>query len=522
MSWYREHRPQTVSALHLPLVRERLQTMLKSGTLTHALLFAGTRGTGKTSAARILAKALNCEQNKHSVTQFLQNKKPESFVEPCGKCPSCLAILNNSAFSVVEIDGATYRKIDDVRALQDRAMLAPSDGIVTVFIIDEVHMLTTEAFNALLKLIEEPPAHVVFVLATTELQKVPKTIQSRCELVVFDRAAENVIAQVVRDVAALHAVTLADGVDALIARDADGSFRDAIKILEQMARSQTSISLEYAQSSLRIPPRTILEHLIQQLFKRDVAGLQETFSEIHTKQMDLKSIQTAVLEMVYEKFTQSEKGKRELLSLLQTVSVPADPLLPDPFLPFELACYEWCLQGEKMGEKTEVIRDANMTKKADESKPPAYSKPQPPLQQHLKQQQQQESPAEESPKKTQTNGQTNLTITLEEMKQKWPVLLAASKKKNASVEGLLRAAEPMKLENGELHITVYYPFHKDQLEVTKNRTILEQAATDLFGGKINVYCHLGKKTSVPAQQKKVPSAEEIELEKSVEDALINN
>ena len=181
MTLYLKYRPQTVSELDLVSVRETLTKLLSGSEIPHAFLFTGPRGTGKTSSARILAKAINCE-----------HKKKGSF-EPCNECETCLAITRGTHIDVIEMDAASNRGIDEVRALKQDIMLSPTLLKKKVYIIDEVHMLTTEAANALLKTLEEPPSHVVFILATTDPQKLPQTVISRLSVVQFHKASEEEI-----------------------------------------------------------------------------------------------------------------------------------------------------------------------------------------------------------------------------------------------------------------------------------------------------------------------------------------
>lgn len=176
MVFYRKYRPQTIAQLDSEAVREKLLSVLSSKSIPHAFLFTGPKGLGKTSTARIVAKALNCE------------KKAAGAVEPCNKCDQCVSITNGTNFDVLEIDGASNRGIDEIRDLREKVKLAPISSAKKVYIIDEVHMLTNEAFNALLKTIEEPPEHVVFMFCTTEPHKVPETILSRCFHIAFKKA----------------------------------------------------------------------------------------------------------------------------------------------------------------------------------------------------------------------------------------------------------------------------------------------------------------------------------------------
>ena len=209
MSWYRIYRQQTISELHSAVIRQAFDHIRESGSFSHAYLLTGPKGTGKTSSARILAKMLNCEKNTKAVREGqsesqsnkTSKKSVKPFVEPCGVCDSCKRITIGSSLCVTEMDAASNRGIDDIRILRERVNLVPSDGLVSVYIIDEVHMLTTEAFNALLKVLEEPPAHVVFVLATTELRKVPDTILSRCTMIQFSRASQEELMNALKHVA---------------------------------------------------------------------------------------------------------------------------------------------------------------------------------------------------------------------------------------------------------------------------------------------------------------------------------
>src|SRR5579859_2130216 len=188
MSWYRQYRPITLAGLHLVSVRETLQQLLGSGQFPHALLFAGPKGTGKTSAARIVGAILNDPANAEFVQSVFFGGKKKSkavvnFQEPNSSDPIVQQIQRGTSYVVIELDAASHRGIDDIRQLKERVHLPPAEGLIALYILDEAHMLTTEAFNALLKLLEEPPPHAVFILATTELHKIPETIISRCAVV---------------------------------------------------------------------------------------------------------------------------------------------------------------------------------------------------------------------------------------------------------------------------------------------------------------------------------------------------
>jgi DNA polymerase-3 subunit gamma/tau len=221
LTLYRKHRPKGFGELvGQPAVVTGLKAAVKNSRVAHAYLFAGPRGTGKTSAARILAKCLNCQHG---------GPRPD----PCGECDACVAIAAGTAFDVVEIDAASNRGINEIRELRERVKFAPSQFRTKVYIVDEVHMLTPEAFNALLKTLEEPPENVVFVLATTEPNKVPQTILSRCQRYEFRRVQPHDIERRLEEVASAEHIAVAPGTLRRIAFLADGALRDALVLLEQ-------------------------------------------------------------------------------------------------------------------------------------------------------------------------------------------------------------------------------------------------------------------------------------------------
>lgn len=222
VSLYRKWRPRTFETIagQEPVVRT-LARAIETGRVAHAYLFSGPRGTGKTSTAKVLAMGLNCANGPTP--------------EPDGTCESCRAIVNNSSMDVLEMDAASNRGIDEIRELRDRVNLAPTQGRMKAYIIDEVHMLTTEAFNALLKMLEEPPEHVVFVLATTEKHKVLPTIISRCQSFDFRRPGVTLLAEKLREIADAEGIEAEPAALTLLAREARGSFRDAEGLLDQLS-----------------------------------------------------------------------------------------------------------------------------------------------------------------------------------------------------------------------------------------------------------------------------------------------
>ena len=228
---YRKYRPKTFSdVVGQEHITNTLKNELSKGKAVHAYLFTGTRGTGKTSCAKILAKAVNC-------------LSPENG-DPCLKCESCLSVENGENTDIVEIDAASNNSVDSIRELRDRVAFAPSSSKYRVYIIDEVHMLTISAFNALLKTLEEPPEHVIFILATTEVHKLPATILSRCQRFDFKRIEPDKICGRIKYVASNEGLNITDGAAALIAAAADGGMRDALSVLDLCASAGNDITEE--------------------------------------------------------------------------------------------------------------------------------------------------------------------------------------------------------------------------------------------------------------------------------------
>lgn len=244
---YRKYRPKTFSEI---FGQETNILILKKaaglGKIGHAYIFYGPRGTGKTTTARILAKVLNCE-NRYKDPEFYK------LGEPCNKCQSCLAIDNNSSLDLIEIDAASNRGIDEIRNLKDSINISPPSSRFKIYIIDEAHMLTGPAFNALLKTLEEPPTHVVFILATTEYEKLPVTITSRAQRFLFKKIPSLKILKKLKDIVLAEKINIDDEALELIARSADGSLRDAESILDQLSSVGEKITLELAEELIGRP-----------------------------------------------------------------------------------------------------------------------------------------------------------------------------------------------------------------------------------------------------------------------------
>ena len=271
---YRKWRPRTfddvVGQSH---ITETLKRQVASGRMSHAYLFTGTRGTGKTSCAKILAKAVNCQDPQDG--------------NPCNRCAACTGIDNGSILDVLELDAASNNGVDQVRALRDEAVYTPAAVRKRVYIIDEVHMLSTAAFNALLKILEEPPSHLMFILATTELHKVPATIKSRCQQFSFKRIAPGDIARRLSYVAEQEGIRLTAGGAELLSRLADGGLRDALSLLDQCVSPGGDIGEEEILAALGLAGNLETARLMEQIAAGDTAAALETLSRLYANGKDV-------------------------------------------------------------------------------------------------------------------------------------------------------------------------------------------------------------------------------------------
>ncbi len=315
ISWQTYYRPQKFSQLHLQQVSQQMQTLAQNGTLPQVLLFTGPKGTGKTSTARIIAAILNSKHNRKTIDYYYFQKQPTStdytFLDPDLQDPQIIQILNGNSYSVVEIDAASHRGIDDVRQLQEQVYLPPSLSQVTVYILDEVHMFTTEAFNALLKILEEPPAHAFFILATTEFHKIPATITSRCHLVNFTKATHAEIITALQNIIKQEKLKAEDEALNSIAELADGSFRDAVKLL-QTIHHQGDITNQKVNELLIGNQNQQLHSLIQIILTKDQIKLIEFFAQLRQNNFDEKFFIKNLFQYLHQQLIANLKGEKNL------------------------------------------------------------------------------------------------------------------------------------------------------------------------------------------------------------------
>ena len=301
LALYRRYRPDTFEGvIGQDQVTVPLMRALDEGKLTHAYLFSGPRGCGKTSSARILARCVNCA------------KGPTS--HPCGECEICKGIDNGSILDVVEMDAASNNGVDDIRDLRDETAYTPSACRYKVYIIDEVHMLSTAAFNALLKTLEEPPAHVIFILATTEIQKVPATILSRCQRYDFTRIGPEDIARRVEYIAGEEKLELTPDGAELIARLADGALRDALSILDTCAGVTAKIDADVVRRMAGVTDRSYLFHISDALEAQDGATALAELAQLRQQSVDVKRLTEELIAHYRALMLAALSGGQALLS----------------------------------------------------------------------------------------------------------------------------------------------------------------------------------------------------------------
>jgi DNA polymerase-3 subunit gamma/tau len=313
----RKWRPQRFQDLigQDPIVQV-LKNSLDQGKLAHAYVFSGPRGVGKTSTARILAKTLNCKGDPASA--------------PCGECPSCKAIAESADIDVIEIDGASNNSVDNIRDLRERVKYAPSGGNYKVYIIDEAHMLSTSAFNALLKTLEEPPPHVIFVMATTEARKIPLTVMSRCQHLPFRRVSAKAIKERLRFIADNEEASVTEGALSLIARAADGSIRDSLTLLDQATSFSSDVNEENIKDLLDIADTGALTDIALALLNGQREEIFRHIESLVERGTDMRAFAKDLIrffrDMLVAKVATSTEG---LLELSQEERAAIDSIISD-------------------------------------------------------------------------------------------------------------------------------------------------------------------------------------------------
>lgn len=526
LALYREWRPRRfqdmVGQEHVTIT---LRNALKQDKIAHAYLFSGPRGTGKTTAAKILAKALNCEARDG--------------VEPCGACSSCLSIDQSSSMEVFEIDAASNRGIDEIRDLREKVNLSAGEGKYKVYIIDEVHMLTTEAFNALLKTLEEPPARVIFILATTEAAKVPLTILSRVQRFEFRRIAEENIVQRLAEVCQSLGREAEPGALQVIAQKSEGGLRDALSILDQCLLQDGILSIEQIYAVLGLAGEEFSSRLAASLIPGDYGRVLSHFAEGIEQGRDPRVIMRELLDYlrqmllyvsagqmpqlpgkVREAFIQQSK-EIELGRLLSWISVLLQgegqmKYSSNPRLAAEMLLVKTIYDGQEQGEKVRAEGPETRPAKVEDGAGRALSRPT-----------RSEAKYAASPAGNIADGSKgeaavreakagkNKPVTLAGIEGRWPEILEQVRQQKKSTHAFLLEGRPGSIE-GEVLTLVFregFSFHRDKVNQPENRQTIEKVLLDLFGVPLKLQSALESEWA-RAEKNPQESAEEILIKKA--------
>lgn len=481
LALHRKYRPQTVAELDQDKVRQVFERILESGQFSQAYLLAGPKGTGKTSAARILAKIVNCELN----SQRLENSnQATSLDEPCNQCQNCVAITKGISPTVIEMDAASNRGIDDIRALRDQINLVPSMGQFTVYIIDEVHMLTTEAFNALLKTLEEPPAHAIFCMATTELHKLPETVISRCSLVKYQKSTSQEIRRALERVVKGEDLTIDPKALQLISQKADGSFRDAVNLIQSLSSAVKPITVDLVDSVGWTTQDSHIQKWLDLIVSGQTQPAFDLLTEVMAMGVNPKEIATDLIEAAMLKVKQAVHQDQQIPeAYLDIVDVFSQAYkrfaeVPIPELALEMAIVEYGLKQGNLnaGSKPEATKDTSTPKTVVKTPPET----------------QQITTKNVIHKKKVKTPVTNLNK--QTVLSKWTQVLQSISDHNHGLVTLLKRGQVTDCVDNVIILTVSYEFHKQQLEQDRYLDLIEQCLAEVFGGQVSLSIEL-KQTS---------------------------
>ncbi len=503
---YRKYRPQDFDEVvgQEPVVRT-LKNAISAGQVRQAYIFAGPRGTGKTSLARILAKGLNCAQGPTP--------------NPDKTCHACLAIANGSSLDVIEMDAASQRGIDDIREIRERVVLQPAEGRYKVYILDEAHQLTDAAWNALLKLIEEPPPHLVFVFCTTDLAKVLPTVRSRCQTFVFQRPRFAELVQKLRLIADAEKIDVPDQALALVARGARGAYRDAESTLDQLAAATESrITVQDVLQLLGAVEEEALFRLCDLVVDGDTAGALTFVEQLAAQGQDIGRLVLDLLEhlralMLVQHMGEvpdslplteetrdrlaaqaNQLGAPVVVRLIDLLAVAVDDMRQggDPRLPLELALVKVTRPAADMSrealafrlDQLERGRGSVVTGTVPETAPVETSP----------------APAAEPP-----------SVELEQLQEAWQrTVLPALSEKSIPTASMLTEARPVGLVEDTL--TIEFPptasFHRKLAEEPKNSTLLRDVLYELTGRKVALEFVLGEGGAPAEEDDDTPAGEE--------------
>jgi DNA polymerase III subunit gamma/tau len=498
---YRKYRPQTFDdVVGQEAVVRTLKNAITSDQIRQAYLFAGPRGTGKTSMARILAKSLNC----------VQGPTPH----PDGTCPACRGIAAGTSLDVIEMDAASQRGIDDIRDIRDRVVLQPVEGRYKVYILDEAHQLTDAAWNALLKLIEEPPPHLVFVFCTTDLSKVLPTVRSRCQTFVFQRPRLQELVSKLRLIADAEGIDVPDQALALIARGARGAYRDAESTLDQLsAATEGKVTVQSVLQLLGTVEEEALFRICDLVVDRDTAGALTFIEDLSEQGHDLGRLVTDLIEHlrhlllvqhmgeVPESLPVTEEARERLraqanqlgeptvIRLLDLLAIAVDDMRQgaDPRLPLELALVKVTRPAADLSRESLAFRLEQLEQRGVAAAPaPAAAAPAAAPA---------PTPVAAEPTRPAPSVSAAPDLELEQLQEAWArTIVPAVAEKSIPTSSLFGEARPAELQGDTL--TVEFPanadFHRKLAEDPKNSTLLRDALYEVTGRRLAVAFALGE------------------------------
>jgi len=502
LALYRKYRPQLFSeVIGQARITDTLQEALKRGQVGHAYLFAGPRGTGKTTVARLLARAVNCAE---LVKGTLKSG------EPCNKCEACKRAQSGRELDLIEIDAASNRGIDEIRELRERVRFAPSGAGKKVFLIDEVHMLTKEAFNALLKTLEEPPAHAIFILATTELHSIPPTILSRVQQFGFRSLTIADLAQTLTSTAKAEKISLDSQAAELIATLAEGGARDALSLLDVVAAaSQNKVTEQAVRSVLALPPQKQFEEWASALAANNVRAALDQLQQAYQAGTDILQLTRGLVrymrlvllaqidpELVTRAAPYTTAEQRKIItdlgrSLPRAVSIRAVSALNQaalelrtssiPLLPLEVATIQICslMGGPQSAAAPSVPQPVTAPARRVVVQPTPVSKM-----------------ADVKPMAAAPTVAAEMNADVEPVDDAflqtliagWSDALASVRSKNVGVGSLLKSAVLLRVSKAKAWFVVDYTFHKDRIMSRENRHLVEVILEERFKRKLQLVC----------------------------------
>jgi DNA polymerase III subunit gamma/tau len=468
---YRKYRAQNFDELvgqeHITKI---LKNAIKSDQISHAYLLVGSRGTGKTSTARILAKAVNC-------------KSIGKDGNPCNKCEICNSITSGNFLDLIEIDAASNRGIDQIRDLKERIEFSPTDGRFKVYIIDEVHMLTNEAFNALLKTLEEPPSHIIFILATTDAHKLPATILSRCQRYDFRLGSDEEIRGILKDIVKKEKIKVEDGAMDIIVRNARGSYRDALSLLDVVINGQTDgdkkvVTESEVRECLGIPEVNMVNELISALLHNNSKQALENIKELESKGTNLSQFVSFVLEILREVLVAKLSGldtpeypfandmdQRKLLTFINAFINAERDLrnTSNQILILQLLIPTLCTESVI----TEVVKKKREVKNNDVKS---------------------RTIVEKKSEMVEVVCSDAVYMNVEDIKNNWKDITNKVKSTNTALSAFLTSSKVISVKEDVLNIEVPFKFHKDQIEHPNSRQLISTAINEVVGVSCRICC----------------------------------